>query len=40
MQRTSTLLEQIGQERKWSEEQIDHDIETMENNRLYYVCGL
>ncbi|CEP15099.1 hypothetical protein [Parasitella parasitica] len=35
--RTSTLLEQIGQDRKWSEEQINQDIQTMDDNRLYYV---
>ncbi|KAI8645645.1 hypothetical protein BD408DRAFT_338317 [Parasitella parasitica] len=38
--RTSTLLEQIGQDRKWSEPQIQQDIQTMELNRLYYVSDL
>ncbi|EPB85954.1 hypothetical protein HMPREF1544_07286 [Mucor circinelloides 1006PhL] len=38
--RTSTLLEQIGQDHKWSEQQINQDIQTMELNRLYYVSDL
>ncbi|KAG0174381.1 hypothetical protein DFQ30_004694, partial [Apophysomyces sp. BC1015] len=38
--RTSTLLEQLGQERSWTEDQIDHDINILENNRLYFVRDL
>ncbi|GAN01158.1 hypothetical protein MAM1_0005d00589 [Mucor ambiguus] len=38
--RTSTLVEQIGQDHKWSEQQINQDIQTMELNRLYYVSDL
>ncbi|KAI9261317.1 hypothetical protein EDC94DRAFT_584965 [Helicostylum pulchrum] len=38
--RTSTLLEQIGKDRKWSDSQIAQDIVTLENNRLYYISDL
>lgn len=37
IQRASTLLEQIGKERSWSDEQIDCDLAVLEKNRLYYV---
>ncbi|KAI9253519.1 hypothetical protein BDA99DRAFT_540772 [Phascolomyces articulosus] len=38
--RASTLLEQIGKERSWTDEQIDHDIDILDNNRLYFVRDL
>ncbi|KAI8983715.1 hypothetical protein BDB01DRAFT_850389 [Pilobolus umbonatus] len=38
--KTSTLLEQIGKEHHWSEEQIDADIDVLEHNRLYYIHEL
>ncbi|CAO3649644.1 unnamed protein product [Cunninghamella blakesleeana] len=38
--RTSTLLEQIGKDYNWSDEQVDHDIDILENNRLYLVRDL
>lgn len=31
------MLEQIGKERSWSDEQIDCDLAVLEKNRLYYV---
>ncbi|CEJ02658.1 hypothetical protein RMCBS344292_16657 [Rhizopus microsporus] len=38
--RTSTLIEQIGKEHNWSDEQINEDIHILECNRLYYVKEL
>ncbi|KAI8337266.1 hypothetical protein BC941DRAFT_427206, partial [Chlamydoabsidia padenii] len=38
--RTSTLLEQIGKERSWTDEQVDEDIAILEKNRLYLVRDL
>ncbi|KAI9025961.1 hypothetical protein CLU79DRAFT_803542 [Phycomyces nitens] len=38
--RTSTLIEQIGKERSWTEEQIDSDIDILEANRLGFVRDL
>ncbi|CAO3653705.1 unnamed protein product [Cunninghamella echinulata] len=38
--RTSTLLEQIGKEYAWSDEQVDQDIDVLEKNRLYLVRDL
>ncbi|KAI7879653.1 hypothetical protein K492DRAFT_230894 [Lichtheimia hyalospora FSU 10163] len=38
--RASTLLEQIGKERSWTDDQIDRDIDILEHNRLYFVRDL
>ncbi|KAL0089109.1 hypothetical protein F4703DRAFT_1449751 [Phycomyces blakesleeanus] len=38
--RTSTLIEQIGKERSWTEDQIDSDIDILEANRLGFVRDL
>ncbi|KAI8081298.1 uncharacterized protein BX664DRAFT_301913 [Halteromyces radiatus] len=38
--RTSTLLEQIGKDRSWTDDQVDSDIAILEKNRLYFVRDL
>ncbi|KAG2227893.1 hypothetical protein INT45_002131 [Circinella minor] len=38
--RASTLMEQIGKERSWTDEQIDQDCVILDDNRLYFVRDL
>ncbi|KAI9315384.1 hypothetical protein BX666DRAFT_397076 [Dichotomocladium elegans] len=38
--RASTLLEQIGKERSWTDDQIEQDVDILDRNRLYYVRDL
>ncbi|ORY91081.1 hypothetical protein BCR43DRAFT_498480 [Syncephalastrum racemosum] len=38
--RVSTLLEQIGCERSWSQDQIDNDLRVLDRNRLYFIRDL
>ncbi|ORX49920.1 hypothetical protein DM01DRAFT_1338052 [Hesseltinella vesiculosa] len=38
--RSSTLLEQIGKERGWTDDQVQSDIQVLQNNRLHFVRDL
>ncbi|KAI8342827.1 hypothetical protein BC941DRAFT_413957 [Chlamydoabsidia padenii] len=37
---TSTLMEYIGKDRQWTDDQIEGDVAILENNRLYHVRDL
>ncbi|KAI8074547.1 hypothetical protein BC940DRAFT_288503 [Gongronella butleri] len=38
--RTSTLIEQIGKDRGWTDDQVQSDVDILQKNRLYYVRDL